>query len=302
MVADNMLIKLNENLRRNSYLARSDPSDIARLESCTYICTNNKDDAGPNKNWVDTNVMKEKLTTMMLGCMKGKHMYIIPFVMGELGHKWSIYGVQISDSPYVTVNMSIMTTMGSAVWDYIMNNGATVVKCFHSVCCVHDGSISTTGTALSLKWPSNKNKYIVHFPETLEIISLSSNYGGNSILAKKCVALRIASYIGRKEGWLAEHMLLIGLTSPSGDTKYIAGCFPSFCGKTNLALIKTIFPDWKITTLGDDITWLRSEKGQLWSINPETGFFGVCSNTSYKTNPNCMETIKRDTIFTNVAL
>lgn len=302
MVMDGMLIKLNEKLRPNSYLARSDPSDVARLESCTYICTNNKEDAGPNNNWEDPITMKQKLSTLIQGCMTNKTMYIVPFVMGALGDEHSIYGIQITDSPYNVVNMNIMTKMGSDVWDYINNNEVTLIKCFHSVLCA-DGTISTEGNPLSLKWYSNKTKYISHFPETLEIISVGSGYGGNAILAKKCVALRIASYLGQKNGWLAEHMLLIGLTPPNDcKTIYITGSFPSACGKTNLGLLKPALPGWKVTVYGDDITWLRLKDDKLYGMNPETGFFGVAPNTSWNTNPNCMETIKDNTIFTNVAL
>lgn len=303
MVEDGMLIKLNQQLRPNSYLARSDPTDVARLEGSTFICTENKDDAGPTNNWEDPDAMRTKLLSMMRGCMKNRTMYIIPFVMGNLGDKYSIYGIEITDSPYVVVNMGMMTKMGSDVWDYINNNQVTLVRCFHSVCCDHDGSISTNGDKLSLKWPSNRVKYIVHFPETLEVISVGSGYGGNALLGKKSIALRIASYVGKKEGWLAEHMLLIGLTAPNGDKKYLTGAFPSACGKTNLALINPSLPGWKVTTLGDDITWLRiGDDNRLYGMNPEKGFFGVAPNTSWKTNPNCMKTIKDNTIFTNVAL
>lgn len=212
MVDDGMLIKLNESLRPNSYLARSDPSDVARLEKCTYICTEREENAGPTNNWMTPSTMRNTLTAMMNECMKNKTMYVIPFVMGPLGDKHSLYGIQLTDSKYVVVNMGVMTHMGQDVWNHITTHDVTVVKCFHSVCCSHDGSISTVGTPLSLKWPSNATKYICHFPETLEVISLGSNYGGNSILAKKCVALRIASNLGYHNNWHAEHMMLIGLS------------------------------------------------------------------------------------------
>jgi phosphoenolpyruvate carboxykinase (GTP) len=305
MVKDNMLFKLNDTLRPNSYLARSDPTDVARTESCTYVCTKSKSNAGINNNWEDPTTMKDKLNKLLNNCMKNKTLYVVPFVMGPLAHEWSLYGTLLTDSPYVVVNMHIMTTMGKEVFDYIVNNNVTFIKCIHSVCCEHDGSVGTDGNTLSLKWPSNKTKYIAHFPETLEIISLASGYGGNSILAKKCVALRIASYMGHydsgTEGWLAEHMMLIGLQN-NNDIKYIAGSFPSACGKTNLSMLKSQMPDWQIHTLGDDITWIRKKDDILYGMNPEKGFFGVAVNTNWKTNPYCMETIKHSTIFTNVAL
>jgi phosphoenolpyruvate carboxykinase (GTP) len=302
MVDDNMLIKLNEKLRPNSYLARSDPSDVARLESCTYVCTSNKEDAGPNNNWADPAVMKNKLYNLMDGCMKNKTLYIVPFVMGRLYDEDSIYGVQITDSPYVVVNMSIMATMGTLVWNHIINTKVILIKCLHTVACEHDGSISTTGTPLSLKWPSNKTKYISHFPETLEVISYGSGYGGNALLGKKCIALRLASYMGLKGEWWAEHMSLFGVEKIGGERIYVTGCNPSGTGKTNFSLIKPALPGWKITTLGDDIVWLRIKNGTLYGMNPEAGMFGVATNTSYITNPNCMETISNNTIFTNVAL
>ena len=329
MIEDGTLIKLNEELRPNSYLARSDPNDVARLESCTYVCTTDKNDAGPNNNWEDPNVMKHTLLKLMSKCMKGKTLYVIPFVMGRLYDEYSVYGIQLTDSPYVVVNMGIMTTMGTPVWEYIINNSCTLIKCLHTVASSNDGWTSTSGHPLSLKWESNPTKYICHFPETLEVFSYGSGYGGNALLGKKSIALRLASYIGSRKGWWAEHMLLIGVKTENNqtednqtennqiennqtqddeqinennETKYIAGCFPSATGKTNLALIKPALPGWKITTLGDDITWLRFQDNQLYGMNPETGFFGVCSNTSYKTNPHCMETITKNTIFTNVAL
>lgn len=309
MVVDGMLLKLNEKLRPNSYLARSDPSDVARLEKATFICTNTKEDAGPTNNWEDPIIMKDRLNNLLNGSMKNKTLYVIPFVMGPLGDKHSIYGIQITDSPYVVVNMSIMTTMGNNVLDYILANKVTLIKCVHSVGCSNDGSIGTNGQTLSLKWPSNAIKYIAHFPETLEVISYGSGYGGNSILGKKSIALRMASYIGQKECWLAEHMLLIGLTPPadyngkSKETIYITGAFPSATGKTNLALMNPALPGWKITTYGDDITWMKlGHDGKLYGMNPEAGFFGVAPNTSWDTNPHCMKTIENNTIFTNVAL
>lgn len=303
MVEDGMLIKLNDELRPNSYLARSDPTDVARLENRTFICTKNKEDVGPTNNWRNPDIIKSELFSLMKGCMENKTMYIIPFVMGRLGDKYSIYGIEITDSAYVVTNMRIMTEIGTKVWDFINGNDVTLIKCLHSVGCKHDGKIGTDGTILSLKWPSNKIKYIAHFPESLEVISYGSGYGGNSLLGKKSVALRIASYIGHKEGWLAEHMFLIGLIGPNNDKKYITGAFPSAAGKTNLALIKSALPNWKVTTLGDDITWLRVDNdGKVYGMNPEKGFFGVAPNTSWKTNPHCMETIRNNTIFTNVGL
>lgn len=303
LIHGGMLIKLNHELRPNSYLARSDPSDVARLEKCTYICTEKEDDAGPNNNWMEPNKMKTILADLFDGCMCDKTMYIIPFVMGPLGDENSIYGIQITDSPYVVLNMGIMTHMGRDVHDYIIQNNIDFVKCVHSVGNNGDGWTSTEGYKLSLRWYSNKTKYITHFPEENVVYSYGSGYGGNSILAKKCVALRIASNIGRKNSWHAEHMMLLGLSYKDSDPIYIAGAFPSACGKTNLALINSTDPNWKVTTLGDDIVWLRpGQDGKLYGMNPETGFFGVASNTSWDTNPNAMKTISKNTIFTNVAL
>ena len=305
MVDDNQLIKLNERLRPNSYLARSDPSDVARLEKFTYVCTKNQHDAGPNNNWSEPSEMKAHLINLMTNTMIDKTMYVIPFVMGPLYDQHSIYGVQVTDSPYVTVNMSIMTKMGTDVYNYINNTQCEFIKCIHSTGSTgSDGWTSTTGERLSLKWYSNATKYIVHFPEELSVYSYGSGYGGNALLGKKSVSLRIASYMGRQNNWLAEHMLLIKLIPPNQNPPiYLTGAFPSACGKTNLALLKPVLDNWKVETLGDDITWIRPDNdGQLYGINPETGFFGVAPGTSEKTNPNAMATIASNTIFTNVAL
>ena len=305
MVKDNMLIKLNENLRPNSYLARSDPNDVARLEKFTYVCTKDKTNAGPNNNWMDPVEMKSKMISLMTNTMANKTMYVIPFVMGPIYNNHSIYGIQVTDSPYVTVNMSIMTHMGTDVYDYLIDNNCEFIKCVHSTGCSGDGWTSTSGNKLSLKWYSNSTKYIVHFPEELSVYSYGSGYGGNALLGKKSVSLRIASYMGKNNNWLAEHMLLIRLTHEQGNGRevYVTGAFPSSCGKTNLALMKPALPGWIVSTLGDDITWFRpGYDGKLYAINPETGFFGVAPNTSYKTNPNAMDTISSNTIFTNVAL
>ena len=279
MVQDGTLIQLNQALRPNSYLARSDPTDVARLESSTYVCTQTRDLAGPTNNWVDPIEMRATLTAMMEGCMQGRRMYVVPFVMGPLGDPWSLYGIQLTDSPYVAVSMSIMTLMGQAVLDFMHRSGEllTWVKCVHSVVGQGDGWLGTDGQPLSLKWPSNARKYIVNFPETLEIVSLGSGYGGNSLLAKKAVALRMASYVGQYQDpqhpWSAEHMLLIGVSCRGSEPMYLTGSFPSACGKTNLALIDGQDPEWTVTTLGDDIVWLHpGEDGRLYGLNPERGF------------------------------
>jgi len=306
MVADHMLIKLNPVLKPGCYLARSDPTDVARSEKSTFVCTTNKIDAGPNNNWVEPLVMKDKMVSLMTGSMQNKCMYVIPFVMGALGDPHSIYGIQVTDSPYVVVNMGIMTVMGSSVLQTIKQGNHQFVKCIHSTGCSGDGWVSTNGQRLSLKWYSNATKYIVHFPEELTVYSYGSGYGGNALLGKKSVSLRIASYMAKQGGWLAEHMMLIGLTpigTDSSKTRFIAGAFPSSCGKTNLAMIKSALPEWTVGTLGDDICWLRpGPDGRLYGTNPETGFFGVATDTSEKNNPNAIQTIRSNTIFTNVAL